>query len=93
MVLTDGGIRGLEVPERRQPGARVRRDGPWTMSFLRRRQRRPVLLRPGVILGQGAVLTLVNGALAGVGGVSAGTHSVLITVVAAVVLAVLAFPR
>ena len=39
--------------------------------------------------GSGAVLTLVNGALAGVGGVYAGTHSVLITVIAAAVAVVL----
>ena len=48
--------------------------------------------------GGGTLLTLVNGALAGVGGVYAGTHSVLVTVIAvsaAVVLAVLvlAFQR
>jgi len=46
----------------------------------------------------GTLLTLVNGVLAGVGGVYAGTHSVLITVIAAaaaVMLAVLvlAFQR
>lgn len=40
--------------------------------------------------GAGAVLTLVNGALAGVGGVYAGTHSVLVTVIAAAVAVVLA---
>lgn len=40
--------------------------------------------------GAGAVLTLVNGALAGVGGVYVSTHSVLITVIAAVVAIVLA---
>jgi hypothetical protein len=40
--------------------------------------------------GAGAVLTLVNGALAGVGGVYAGTHSVLVTVIAAVAAVVLA---
>lgn len=38
----------------------------------------------------GAILTLVNGALAGVGGVFAGTHSVLVTLVAATVAIVLA---
>jgi hypothetical protein len=46
----------------------------------------------------GALLTLVNGALAGVGSVYVGTQSVLITVIAAVVaivlaVMVLAFPR
>ena len=40
--------------------------------------------------GAGAVLTLVNGALAGVGGVYAGAHSVLVTVIAAVAAVVLA---
>lgn len=39
--------------------------------------------------GSGAVLTLVNGALAGVGGVYVGTHSVLVTVIAAAVAVVL----
>lgn len=40
--------------------------------------------------GAGAVLTLVNGALAGVGCVYAGTHSVLVTVIAAVAAVVFA---
>ncbi len=40
--------------------------------------------------GAGAVLTLVNGVLAGVSGVYVGTHSVLITVIAAAVAVVLA---
>lgn len=49
-------------------------------------------------LGGGAVLTLVNGVLAGIGSVYVGTRSVLITVIAAaaaIVLAVLvmAFQR
>jgi hypothetical protein len=38
----------------------------------------------------GTLLTVVNGVLAGVGGVYAGTHSVLITVIAAVVAVALA---
>jgi uncharacterized membrane-anchored protein YitT (DUF2179 family) len=38
----------------------------------------------------GTILTLVNGVLAGVGGVFVGTHSVLITIIAAVVATVLA---
>ena len=33
--------------------------------------------------GPGAILTLVNGVLAGVGGIYASTHSALITVIAA----------
>jgi hypothetical protein len=54
----------------------------------------PVRRRPGA----GALLTLVNGTLAGVGSVYVGTHSVLITVIAvavAVLLSVLtlAFQR
>jgi hypothetical protein len=40
--------------------------------------------------GSGALLTLVNGVLAGVGGVYAGTHSVMITVIAAVAAMTLA---
>lgn len=40
--------------------------------------------------GAGALLTLVNGVLAGVGGVYVGTRSVLITVIAAAVAIVLA---
>ena len=40
--------------------------------------------------GAGALLTLVNGVLAGVGSVYVGTHSVLITVIAAAVSVVLA---
>jgi hypothetical protein len=40
--------------------------------------------------GAGAVLTLVNGVLAGVGGVYVSTRSVLITVIAAIVAVVLA---
>jgi hypothetical protein len=40
--------------------------------------------------GAGALLTLVNGVLAGVGGVYVSTHSVMITVIAAVVAVVLA---
>ena len=48
--------------------------------------------------GAGALLTLVNGVLAGVGSVYVGTHSVFITVIAgvtAILLAVmvLIFPR
>jgi hypothetical protein len=35
--------------------------------------------------GSGAILTLVNGVLAGVGSVFVGTHSVLVTIIAAVV--------
>lgn len=38
----------------------------------------------------GAILTLVNGALAGVASVYVGTHSVLITIIAAAVAVVLA---
>jgi hypothetical protein len=40
--------------------------------------------------GAGTLLTLVNGVLAGVGGVYVGTHSILITVIAAVMAVVLA---
>lgn len=40
--------------------------------------------------GAGALLTLVNGVLAGVGGVYVSTHSVMITVIAAAVAIVLA---
>jgi hypothetical protein len=40
--------------------------------------------------GTGDVLTLVTGALAGVGSVYVGTHSVLITIIAAAVAVVLA---
>ena len=40
--------------------------------------------------GSGAVLTLTNGVLAGVGGVYVSTHSVLITVIAAAAAIVLA---
>jgi hypothetical protein len=40
--------------------------------------------------GAGALLTLVNGVLAGVGGVYVSTHSVLITVIAAAMAIVLA---
>lgn len=48
--------------------------------------------------GSGALLTLVNGVLAGVSGVYVGTHSVVITVITAAVSIVLAmlvliFPR
>jgi hypothetical protein len=39
--------------------------------------------------GAGTILTLVNGVLAGVGGVYVSTHSVLITVIATVVAIVL----
>lgn len=38
----------------------------------------------------GTILTLVNGALAGVGGVFVGTHSVVITIIAAIVAIALA---
>ena len=38
----------------------------------------------------GTILTLVNGVLAGVGGVFVGTHSVLVTVIATVAAVVLA---
>ena len=40
--------------------------------------------------GAGALLTLVNGVLAGVGGVYVSTHSVLITVIAAAMAIALA---
>lgn len=40
--------------------------------------------------GAGAMLTLVNGVLAGVGGVYVSTHSIMITVIAAVAAIVLA---
>jgi hypothetical protein len=40
--------------------------------------------------GSGTILTLVNGVLAGVGGVFVGTHSVLVTVIATVAAVVLA---
>lgn len=40
--------------------------------------------------GAGTVLTLVNGVLAGVAGVFVGTHSVLITIIAAVMAIALA---
>lgn len=40
--------------------------------------------------GAGTLLTLVNGVLAGVGGVYVSTHSVLITVIATVVAIALA---
>ena len=48
--------------------------------------------------GAGALLTLVNGVLAGVGSVYVGTHSVLITVIAGItaillVAMVLIFPQ
>jgi hypothetical protein len=36
-------------------------------------------------LGAGTILTLVNGVLAGVGGVYVSTHSVLITIIAVLV--------
>jgi hypothetical protein len=38
----------------------------------------------------GGLLSLINGALAGVGGVYLSTHSVLVTIIAAVVTTVLA---
>jgi phage shock protein PspC (stress-responsive transcriptional regulator) len=38
----------------------------------------------------GTILTLVNGVLAGVGGVYVGTNSVLVTVIAAVMASVIA---
>jgi hypothetical protein len=44
--------------------------------------------RPGI--GPGSLLTLVNGVLAGVGGVFVGTHSVLVTIIAASVAVLLA---
>jgi hypothetical protein len=40
--------------------------------------------------GAGALLNLVNGVLAGIGGVYVGTHSVLITVIAGVMALVVA---
>lgn len=40
--------------------------------------------------GSGALLTLVNGVLAGVGGVYVSTHSVMITVIAVLAATVLA---
>ena len=40
--------------------------------------------------GAGTILTLVNGVLAGIASVYVGTHSVLVTVIAAVVAAALA---
>jgi hypothetical protein len=40
-------------------------------------------------LGAGTLLTLVNGVLAGVGGVYVSTHSVLITVIAVLVVVTL----
>lgn len=40
--------------------------------------------------GSETILTLVSGVLAGVGGVFAGTHSVLITIIAAVAAVALA---
>jgi hypothetical protein len=40
--------------------------------------------------GAGTILTLVNGVLAGVGGVFVGTHSVLITIIAAAMAVALA---
>jgi hypothetical protein len=58
----------------------------------------PASSRPPRRPGAGALLTLINGTLAGVGSVYVGTHSVLITVIAAAVaialaVMVLAFPR
>jgi hypothetical protein len=58
----------------------------------------PASSRPPRRPGAGALLTLVNGALAGVGSMYVGTHSVLITIIAAAVaialaVIVLAFPR
>jgi hypothetical protein len=50
----------------------------------------PTGSRPPRRPSAGAVLTLVNGALAGVGSVYVGTHSVLVTVIAAAVAVVLA---
>ena len=50
----------------------------------------PASSRPPRRPGAGALLTLVNGVLAGVGSVYVGTHSVLITVIAAAVAIVLA---
>jgi hypothetical protein len=46
--------------------------------------------RPPRRPGKGALLTLVNGVLAGVGSVYASTHSVTITVIAGIFAAVLA---
>lgn len=40
--------------------------------------------------GAGTILTLVNGVLAGVGGVFVGTRSVLVTIIAAALAAALA---
>jgi hypothetical protein len=45
---------------------------------------------PGGRPGTGTLLTLINGALAGVGSVYVSTHSVLITVIAAMVAMTLA---
>jgi hypothetical protein len=46
----------------------------------------PARRRPG----PGAIVTVVNGVLAGIGGVYASTHSILITIVAGVMAIVLA---
>ncbi len=88
--LTDSGARGLCSRSRRQPGvsaegitvemsAPVPASAPPAGSPPPRRR-----------LGAGALLTLVNGVLAGVGGVYATTHSVLITIIAGVMTIALA---
>jgi hypothetical protein len=52
--------------------------------------RPPMSPRPPQGPSAGAVLTLVNGVLAGVGSVFVGTHSALITIIAASMAAALA---
>jgi hypothetical protein len=59
------------------------------MPFRRRQRPRRPVPPPRRRLGAGALLTLVNGVLAGFGSVYVGTHSILITVIAAAMAVVL----
>ena len=91
--LTDSDPRGLVVVERRRPDAlvegisAVHNTGPVPASAPPASSPPlPPRRRPSA----GTLLTLVNGVLAGVGGVYVSTHSVLITVIAGVMAIVLA---
>ena len=90
--LTDCGADGLVVVERRHPGAPPA-EGITTRGQCRSgAPRQPAPRQPAAAAAAAGagLLTLVNGVLAGVGGVYVGTHSVLITVIATVVAIALA---
>jgi len=93
--LTDSGSDGLVLVERRHRGALGPKgshpvDNAVTVPVPPASPETPASpAPPRQRPGAGTILTLVNGVLAGVGGVYVSTHSVLITVIATVVAIVL----